>query len=241
MAAPTDSARQATNITSASTSHAINVGSPVAQTMLIVWVRFAAAPGTITFTGYSNLATDATDASDDTTTVWYRWCDGSEGATDTLTTGNSVKAAAISWEVTGGENPTVAAPTISTVNIGTTAANTAESTSVAPTGAPRDTLYITMAGGDGEVGAYTAAPASYGNLQVANSGTSGLPATNTFCGGASRQISASSSDDAGVFTHAAHTTGWTAFAVAIREATAATADQVYGPRALQAVNRSSVY
>jgi hypothetical protein len=45
-----------------------------------------------------------------------------------------------------------------------------------------------------------------------------LPATNILMGGASRQILASTSDDPGVFTHAAHTTGWTAYTVAIAEA-----------------------
>lgn len=217
MASPTDSARQGTNITTASTSHAINVGSPAAETLLIVWVRFAAAPGTVTFTGYTSLASDTSDASDDTSQVFYRWADGAEGATDTLTTGNSVKLAAICWEVTGAENPAFNAPNISTVAVGTTTANTADSGSVAPVGAPKDTLYISMAAGDGEVGAYTGAPASYANLATANSSTGGQPATNCFIGGASRQISASSSDNPGAFTHGAHTTGWTAYTVAIRD------------------------
>lgn len=215
MAAPVDSARQATSESTAVTTHPINVGSPVAGTLLIVFCRFAAAPGTVTFTGYNSLADDSTDATDDTTRVFWRWADGTEGATDDLTTVNSVKAAHISWEVTGAQNE---APAISAVSVGTTTANTATSNSVAPTGAPQDTLYISMAGGDGEVGAYTAAPTNYTSpgLITANSGTGGLPATNVFIGGASRQITSSSSDDAGVFTHGAHTTGWTAFAVAIR-------------------------
>jgi hypothetical protein len=78
-----------------------------------------------------------------------------------------------------------------------------------------------MAGGGGEVGAYTAAPTNYGNLVTANSGTVGATSANVFVGGASRQISASSSDDAGVFTHGAHVGGWAAFALAIRPAGAA--------------------
>lgn len=213
MAAPVDSARQGTNITTAATSHAINVGSPVASTLLIVLVRFAAAPGTVTFTGYTSIVSDSSDASDDTTQWFWRYADGAEGATDTLTTVNSVKLAAICWEVTGAEN---AQPPVSTVAAGTTAANTAQSNSAVPTTPPQDTLYISGAGGDGEVGAYTAVPTNYANLVTANSGTGGTAASNCFMGGGSRQIAASASDDAGVFTHAAHTTGWTAFAVAIR-------------------------
>lgn len=220
MAAPTDSARQATNITTAATSHAINVGTPAAGTLLIVLVRFAAAPGTITFTGYTSLngaSGDSSDATDDTTIVFYRWADGTEGASDTLTTVNSVKLAALGWEITGAENPSVSPPQISAVAVGTTAANTANPNSVAPAGAPKDTLYIAMMGLDGEANAPTASPTNYSTVTTANSGTGGAVATNCSIGGGSRQLAASSSDDAGVFTHGAAPTGWTAYAVAIRE------------------------
>jgi hypothetical protein len=215
VASPVDSARQGTNITTASTTWNVNVGSPVAGTLLIVYARFAAAPGAVTFTGYTVLAgPDATDATDDTTTVFWRVANGSEGATDVLSPTNSVKGCTICWEVTGADD---AAPGVSTAAIGTTAANTANPNSAAPVGAPKDTLYLAMAGGDGEVGAYTAFPTNYANLIAANSGTGGAAATNCFAGGASRQITASSSEDPGAFTHGAHTTGWTAFTVAISE------------------------
>ena len=217
MAAPTDSARQGTNITTAGTSHAINVGSPTVGTILVVFVRYAAAPGTTGMVGYESIFSDSSDATNDTTEVFWRVADGTEGATDTLTTGNSVKLGAIGWEVTGADNTR---PGISTVSVGTTSANTATSNSAAPISAPRDTLYISMAGGDGEASTYTAVPTNYANLATANSGTSGAIATNVTMGGGSRQITASSSDDAGVFTHGAHATGWTAVAVAIREAPA---------------------
>lgn len=213
MAAPVDSARQNTNITTAATSHAINVGSPSAGTLLIVFVHVNGPSGGVTFTGYTQIVMDNSDASDDETYWFWRWADGTEGATDTFTTTNTLKLAAICWEVTGAANE---APNISTVVTGTTTANTANSGSVAPTGAPQDTLYISGCGGAGE-GTYTAAPTNYSNFIAADSGTAGVATTNCFCGGASRQITASSSDDAGVFTHAVHTGGWTGFAVAIRE------------------------
>ncbi len=183
-----------------------------------MFVRFAADPSTVTFTGYTVLAgPDATDASDDTTTVFYRWADGTEGATDTMTTTNSVKLGAICWEVTGAQNPSVRIPNVSIVAVGTTAANSASPNSVSVANAPKDTLYIAMAGGDQETGAFTAAPTNYVNLATANSGTGGAAQTNVIMGGASRQITASSSDDAGTFTHAAMVNGWTAFAIAITQ------------------------
>lgn len=240
MAAPVDSARVPTNISTAATSHAINVGSPVAGTLLIVFVRFAAAPGTITFTGYTSLngaAGDSSDATDDSTIVFYRWADGAEGATDTLTTQNSVKLGAIAWEVTGAGYPPIdGVPGISAVAVGTTAANTANPNSAAPPGAPRDTLYLAMAGGDQEVGAFTAAPTNYVNLQAANSGTGGTAATNVIMGGASRGLTASSSDDPAAFTHAAMVAGWTAYTVAI-PAPLVTTPGPPGPRRQARANR----
>jgi hypothetical protein len=218
MAAPVDSARQGTNITTASTTWNVNVGSPVAGTLLIVFARFAAAPGTVTFTGYTVLLGPQTDLSDDTTTCFWRWADGAEGATDVLNPTNNVKGATICWEVTGAANE---APAAGGIGAGTTGANVAQSLLIAPTNPPQDTLYLTASGGDGEVGAYTAFPTNYGNLITANSGTGGAAASNCFIGGASRQILASSSDNATAFTHATHTTAWTAFAVAIRPPQAA--------------------
>lgn len=215
MAAPVDSARQNTNITTAGTSHAINVGSPVAGTLLIVFVRFAGAPGTVTFTGYTQLASDTSDASDDQTMIFYRDANGTEGATDTLTTGNSIKLAAICWEITDAETGSRSAPVVSTVAVGTTTADTANPNSAAPTGGSQDTLYLALMGLDGEGNAPSAAPTNYSNLVTATSGTGGAVATNCSVGGGSRQISASSSDDPGAFTHAAANAGWTAYTLAI--------------------------
>lgn len=218
MAAPVDSARVATNVTTAAGTWNVAVGSPVAGTLLIVYIRCAADPGALTFTGYTIFGgPNSSDATDDTTAVYYRWCDGTEGPDDVFDPANSVKGCAICWEITGAENPAISLPQISAVAVGTTAANTANPNSVAPAGPPRDTLYLAMAGGDGEVGAYTAFPTNYANLQAANSGTGGAAGTNCFAGGASRQILASSSEDPGAFTHGAHIAGWAAFAVAIRE------------------------
>lgn len=232
MAAPTDAARNATNTSTAATSAAINVGSPASGVLLIVFVRFAAAPGAVSFPGYATIANDSSDASDDTTMIFWRVADGSEGATDTITTGNSVKSGAICWQVTGAAND---APLVSTVAVGTTVANTCDPGSVAPLIPPQDTLYIVMGGEDQEVGTFSAAPTNYVNLTNANSGTGGLAATNVLMGGASRQITASSSDNAGAFTHAAAVTGWTAFAIAIR----ALQPVILPEQKLQAVKRGS--
>ncbi len=222
MAAPADAARNATNVSTAALTWAVTVGSPAAGTLLIVFLR--GSTNTLTsFTGYTQLAADASDASDDQTLVYYRQADGTEGATDDAVWNANTKGGAICWQVTGAIDPATSAPTISAVAIGTTTANTCNPNSVAPANAPQDTLYIAMGGEDGEVGAFTAAPANYGNFQAANSGTGGAAASNLLMGGASRQILASSSDDPGAFTHAAANAGWTAFTVAIIPPAAAAA------------------
>jgi hypothetical protein len=212
VAAPVDSARQGTNITTAGTSHAINVGSPASGTLLVVAVRFAVAPGTVTFTGYNLIATSDVDASDDTMNIYTRVADGSEGATDTLTTANSTKLAAICWEITGaGTSITVPNPATFT-----TAANSANPPAVAPVEGSRTYLILAIAGQDGEVGAYTAAPTNYTSpgLVTANSGTGGAASSNCYMGGASRQVTGTG-DDPGVFTHGAATAGGLAWTVAI--------------------------
>ena len=216
MAAPTDSARQGTNVTTAGATWSVNVGSPVAGTLLIVLIRAAGAAGGATFSGYTALVTaEASDATDDETFIYYRYADGAEGATATWDPVNSVKGSAISWEILGAEHPSASPPRVSSVNVGTTTANTAQSNSVAPPEPPRDTLYLSLMGLDGEGNAPTVAPTNYGNLVTANSGTAGSAATNNSVGGASRSIAASTSDDPGVFTHAAATGGWTAYTLAI--------------------------
>jgi hypothetical protein len=214
VAAPVDSARQGTNITTAGTSHAINVGSPAAGTLLIVAIRAAADPSSFTFTGYTFFAGDAGDASDDQMAFYYRWADGTEGATDTLATTNPVKLAAICWEITGAANPASRAPEASAVAFFTTSANTADPPSISPTGGSKEYLFLAVAGQDGEVGAYTAFPTNYANLITANSGTTGAAATNCYMGGASRQLTAAS-ENPGAFTHGAATTGGMAWTIAI--------------------------
>jgi hypothetical protein len=216
VAAPTDSARVVTNITTAATSHNVNVGSPVAGTLLIVAVRFTVDPGVVVFTGYTAFAGPAsTDASSGFTTIFYRWADGTEGATDVCAPTNSTKAAYLSWEITGAEDPASLPPAASTVAIGTTTANTANPTSVSAPNAPQDTLYLAIMTMDGETNTPTASPTSYSAITVANSGTGGATTANGFVAGGSRALTASSSEDPGAFTHPGAVSGWSAFAVAI--------------------------
>ena len=217
MAAPVDAGRAVTNIATATQFWAVNYPASIAAgDLLLTWMRASSTANGGPPSAWTGLViAEASDASDDRSQIYWKVAVGNESGTVTYDWDVSCKGAAIIWRITGAVNPLDVALTVSTVAIGTTAANSANPGSVAPTGAPKDTLYVAMAGGDGEVGAYTAAPTNYSNLAVANSGTGGAAATNCFIGGATRQILASSSDDPGVFTHGAHVNGWTAFTVAV--------------------------
>lgn len=218
MASPVDASRVGTNITGAAGSHNLNVGSPSAGTLLIMNVRFMAAAGAITFSGWTSLSSGDLDASDDVMGIYYRWADGSEGATQFIDPAGSSKGASVCWQITGAENPSIQPPEISTVAVGTTTLNTANPGSRTVTGGPKDVLYLALMSIDGATKAPTVAPTNYTNLATANSGTSSTPVTNGSVGGASRQILNSSSDDPGVFTHPAANSAWAAWTVVIHPA-----------------------
>lgn len=219
MASPIDSARPTTQLTTAGTSTNINVGSPVGDDLLIVFIRWMGAASAVTFTGYTALVSlENTDASDDTTSVYYRWANGAEGASDSISWTGSVKLAAICWVVKGAQNPSVQAPDISTVANFTTSANTANPDSVTVTGGPRDVLYLTAMGKDGEGGVATGAPANYGNLVTISTGITGTTAINGDVAGASWQVLQSSSENAGAWTHPAANAGGNAYTIAVQTA-----------------------
>lgn len=209
MASPVDAGRVATNISTAATSHNINVGSPSAGDILLVIIRVAAASGGVggQINAWDFLGLFTGDATDDETFIYAKVATGSEGATQTFTTANSSKLAAICWRITG----TIGVPSAPTEATFTTTANTANPPSASVSGGPLDVLYLALMGLGGEANAPSAAPTNYSNLITANSGTGGAVATNCSVGGATRAISASNSDDPGVFTHAAASSGGNAF------------------------------
>jgi len=204
----------------ATTGHVLSFqgANPSAGELLVMFLRFAAAPGTITATGYTAFAgPDTSDASDDTSVIYYRWADGTEGASDTITTANSVKSAGSGCIVTGAENPATQAPQASTVAIGTGA--NADPTTVTPTGGAKDYLWLSYLGMDGET--QSASIAGGWTLQgVGTSGTGGAAATNCITWQAFLASNAASMDPP-AWTSTAPTSGWTAWAVAVHPPAAA--------------------
>lgn len=223
MAFPSRTGVATSSITTAGTSLAVNfLSNPAAGQLLIILVRHAGAPGTITFTGYTVFAgPDTSDASDDSTALYYRWADGTEGASDTISWVNSVKTCAISYQVIDAENPATQAPQASTVAVGTGA--NANSTIVTPTGGAKDYFFLLALGMDSET-ATASRPSGYtADFGPATTGTGGAVATNCMVWMAEQQLNASSEDPA-AWTSSAPNAGWTAWTVAVHPPAAAGPD-----------------
>ena len=219
MAAPVDAARTTTSISTAGTTHTINTGTPANGDLALVFGRFAAAPGTVTFTGYTAMpdTPNTTDLSDDTSLCWWRQCNGTEGATDTASTVNSVKGAFIYYRITGAQNPATTPPTDESANTGTSANAQASSLSSLTLA---DYLFVLWAGCDGELITFTAA-SGYSNVVNANSGVTGASATNCCVGSCTKQVLATTNEFPGAFTNGAPSTGYTAWLIAVPAAPSA--------------------
>lgn len=217
MAAPVDAGRATTNITAAALTWAVNYPASIAAgDLLLTWFRTATGAVGGPPSAWTQLGSYLTgDASDDASAVYWKVAVGGESGTVTYDFSGSTKGGAIIWRITGAVNPLEIALTMSTEQVFTTAANAANPTSVAPTGAPKDTLYVAMGGVDGEGTGFTGAPTNYSNLAAADSGTGGAVATNCRVGGATRGLTASSSEDPGAFTHGAAANGGCAVVVAV--------------------------
>ena len=160
MASPVDAGRIATNVSTAVDPFPVTLpGSIVAGDLLISFIRFAANITIVSYTGWTLILEDAGDASDDRTLIVYRVATGSDALSVDLST--TAKGAAITWRITGAENPATQAPQFGTVAYNTTVANTCDPGSAAPTGGSKDYLFLALGGGDQEVGAFTASPTNY--------------------------------------------------------------------------------
>lgn len=210
MASPVDATRATFTVGSTSATWTITQPSGVVSGDLLVCLVRGSTNAIVSFTGWTQLALDTSDASDDTTAVYYRLSDGADPVS--LVWNANTKGCAITYRITGAIDPATQAPQISTVAIGTTTANTCNPGSISPTGGSKDYLFLALGAMDG-VGAFTAVPTNYTNLAAIQS-SGAAASTNSSLGSGSRQLTAAS-DDPGVFTHAAATTAWTAFTVAI--------------------------
>ncbi len=193
MAFPSVAASAVTNGSTAADPVTVNLPSGiVAGSLLIMLIRNAGANLTTGPSGWTQLASSGADASDDTTSIFWKKADGSEGSTITVDYASSQKFAAITLRITGHADPATQPPEISaTANTGT--ATTPNPPDLTPTGGAKDYLWLWMGGWEGEqTSPPTGDPANYTGRLGADSGTAGAVTTNCRVAVSTRQLNAAS-------------------------------------------------
>jgi hypothetical protein len=194
----------------------------VSGSLVIIWYRNASGSATTTWPSGWDGGTSASafllhdntaDPSDDLTTLVWRKCDGSEGASITVTPAVATRFAAIAWRFTGHDDPTTRAPEIGTIATGTSLAP--DATTTTPTGGAKDYYWLTLAGMEGENIATPTFPANYtlDNVDI-DTDVAGLVTGNCCVAGGGRQLNAAS-QDAGAWTYTGTSDDWCAITVAV--------------------------
>lgn len=190
MASPVDAGRLGTNGSTAATNKACNLPASIAANdVLLLILRSAGADTHTTPTDWLVLdLNNVADASDDTTSVWYKIATGSEGGSVTVNGTASLKFAAMAWRITGGTTPEIN-PAV------TGASTTPDPGANTPSGGSGDYLFVWLGGWEGEQTSPPASqPINYSTPVGANSGVGGQIATNCRVAGATRAVTGTSED-----------------------------------------------
>lgn len=213
MAAPVDAARAGTNGSTASATATVNLPSGIRAGDLLVVCLTANSGGAQTWpSGWTKLK-DAVSphAANDSVTLAYRYADGSEGSTISVTI-TSAKYSGMAWRITGAEDPAVQVPELSADAIGNSV--NPDATTTTPTGGSKEYLWLSIHSIEGE-GTSVTYPSSYSNGAIGNSGGASTTATNSRTGGASRALTAAS-EDTGAYTYGTGGGGaWVTWTMAI--------------------------
>lgn len=213
MAAPAVAATNTSAVTTAATAHTVNLPASISAGDLLIlpfgWTENL--PQTITWpAGYTAI----TGAKVEQSTVVgidaaYRWADGTEGATISVTTSGLTKSTHNSYRITGSENPATQAPNVAATS--GTSAGAPNPPSLSPTGGSKDYLWLAVVNADGETD-ITAAPTNYTNLITASTGITGATSINCRMGSGRRTLTAAS-EDPGNFSNTS--TNWTTLTIAL--------------------------
>ena len=219
MASPIDAGRIATTAgsTAAQNKPCALPASLAVEDLLLLIVRSGGADTHTTPTGWSDLVKNTqADAStaNETTSIFYKKAAGDEGSSVTVPCTTSLKWAASSYRITGGEDPAFQVPQVSTIALGTT--TTVNPTAVTPTGGSKTYLMLWIGAWDGEqTGAPPTAPTNYANGLISTSGTGGAVTTNAQIATYSRQVTTASEDPAACGVLSAAPSGSSAWTLAI--------------------------
>lgn len=207
MASPAVAGTNVTNLTVGAGSFTVNLPASIAagDLLLLFFAQHSQIDGTetATATGWTVISGFYIKDAGNVQSMHglYRWADGAEGSTVTVTTSASnTKAAATTYRITGAENPATQVPQAGTGTTGSGAANAADPPSVGVTGGSKDILAIAVMAQQGETYTGGGAPTSYTNLITANSSTASATTTNGWIQSAQRQVT-TATEDPGVFNH----------------------------------------
>jgi len=199
-------------------SHSVSLPASIASGDLII-VQLASSENTgVTYssTGYTSIGTAGSLGANVSDHWFYRYADGSEGASVTFTSSGNSRAVHRTWRITGHDSGT--APEHAGAQNGG-GGNAPDPPSLSPSWGAEDSLWLVGAAVHGRRDV-TAAPTNYTDLFDDTSGTSGDAATDVTLGAAERFLNASS-DNPGTFTSDAPSgRHWAASTVAIRPAAA---------------------
>ena len=134
------------NTTTAGTSHVVTLPTAYGGQLLLTLLDKGSTSATID--AHGSLTELLDEASANGLYIAYRWMDGSEPTTYTLTSSASTKTATFAYRISGAENPATQAPQIGTTATGTSA--TPDPPSSAAPGSTKDYLFIAFYGGAGE-------------------------------------------------------------------------------------------
>ncbi len=239
MASPTDAGRATSQLTTAGASFTVNLPTSIASgDLLIIALRI---PATITTTwpsGYQNYLNDGTntwhdldlDAGDDSITIIARDCDGTEGASITVTPSASAKFCAVAYRITGARAYSSQAPDILSA-IGSSVNPDCPSENV--TGGPKDILSLALDTHVGEQTTTVTYPTSYTNTGQITTGGGGVTTTNCQINYCSRQLTAVSSEDPSAYTISG-SQSWTAITILVQQP--ATGDATATPATVAATS-----
>lgn len=215
MAFPSVRSQATTNGTTASATPALNLPATIAAGDTLLGLFRCAVGGAVGWpANWNELVDAAPDVSGDQVSIAWKRAVGTETGTISLTSANG-KFGGIIISYAGAIDPTVRAPELSTVAVGTTP-NQPDATTCTPTGGAKDYYWTTWYSMSGEQTAVTTYPTNFTLNQsgLVNSGTGGATTTNVTMASAGRQQNASS-QDAGVWSIAGTLEGWSAYTIAI--------------------------
>lgn len=211
MAFPSIGATNSGNSGASTTTHTVNLpaGITSGQLLIVAFCNGGASTASVTTpgSGWSTRFTNTFNAAGGPTlTVFYRFADGSEGSTITVTTSGSAGSSHVSYRITGvdtGTNP----------ESGTSSENqssTPDPPTVTASWGSADNLFLAMVGWEPGSQAVTGYPTNYTLSQTLDRWNSGSGSGTIMAG---RQL-ASATDNPGTFS--SPTVNWVAGTVVIK-------------------------